>query len=260
MGFTRTRMNYPIYDPSTDGSLGFWVDFSDSTTIQDTTGGSISNGETMGQIVTKAGTARTFSQWGATGRPTWVTDVLNGLAMGRFQTQMLATTTVTGFTSLSGFSYMQVFVRGVNDGNITFCANMTDIATGFRDIGGFQTGGGSFGGFRINSDTFTNIGGNGIGTSPTILAASIDYANAKASLFQKGSRYVNAATYGTAGSTSATEPGAIGYGGIPQISGPAIGVASADTYIGESLAWFSALTPVQLYATHDYLRRKWRVG
>ena len=259
MGFTRRR--FPQYDPASDGSLTMWFDPSDSSKVLAVGGGAITNGATIGTVNTSGGTARAFTQWGANTRPTWDSTGINGLGAIRCNSQILTTTTVTGFASMSGLTILQVAKPSVSGGCVLGFSEI-DNATGLADIslvqmivnGSFQAGG-----RRTTSDAFAGVTGDSYGSSPFIEGAVFDYANAKLSIFQSGVKGLQQQAFQTAGTTGAGEPHYLSIGGFAQQSGSSA-ASLCNCWGGEVLVWATAMTADQLVAPFSYLRLKWKIA
>lgn len=258
----RHRRRYPVYTPVGDGSLTMWVDPSDSTKVLAVGGGAISNGATIGTVNTSAGTARAFTQWGANARPTWDSAGINGLGAVRCNSQILSTTTVTGFASMGGLTCLVVFkASSIVTGSCALSLTEIDSGSGFYDISLMQMRtGGSYeaGGRRLTSDAFVSAIGN---VTPTtfILGATFDYTNAALSIFESGVKGPQGRAFQTTGTTGAGEPHVISIGGVAQQTGTSV-FGLCNGWVGESLTWVGAVkTPDQLVAPFAYLRRKWGV-
>jgi hypothetical protein len=238
MGFTRRR--FPKYDPASDGSLTMWLDPSNSTKLLAVGGGAISNGATIGTWNTSGGTARAFTQWGSNARPTWDSTGINGLGAVRCNSQILSTTTITGFASMTSIAFIVACKRSAAGGaSIGF--TQIDGNTGQYDISlllAFIDSVYDFGGRRTTLESFQTISGN---TAPSIyiLGGVLDYTNAKGYLFESGVKGTQGAAFQTTGTTGAGEPHVISVGGFAQQTGN------------------SAMTPDDLVAPFAYMRLKW---
>lgn len=261
-----TKRRLPFgYDPSADSGLSLWFDPSDSSTnsLLDTGGTSISNGETIGTVKSKKGTARSFTQWGSNTRPTWDSTGINGIGAIRSNSQILTTqTALSDFASMSGLTAMCVVKINTSvGGSCAFSFTMVDTGTAKYDISMMQlraTSTYNIVGRRLGSDTLAGITGD---SAPTtyIVGGVFDYANAKFSIFQSGAQGLQDQTFQTAGTTSASEPSAISIGGFAQETGSSA-AGLCDAWIGECLVWLGTKTPTQLVDAHHYLRRKWGVS
>lgn len=256
------------YDPSTDTSLKLWLDPSDSTTLLDTGGLAITNGATIGTWSSKAGAARNFTQWGANGRPTWLSNGINGLGAAQFNNQLLTNQVKTDFTSMSSLTMVAVIKRVV-DGGTAWGFTELDISTGFSDISlaiiaalatYFAGGRRARGSVAGPGDHFQGLTGN---TAPTVSITTItfDYANAKARIYENGVESTIANPFQAAGTTDAGEPFAISVGGFAQQSGNSNG-GPCNCILGECMAWPDAVakTPDDLVQIEDYLCLKWGAG
>lgn len=274
MGFYK-RLPPLGYDPSTDSNLVMWLDPSDSSTssLLDTGGGSISDGETIGTYKSKAGTARNFTQWGSNDRPIWVANGINGLGVVHSNVQVLATSTsMSEFNSMSGMTVMGVHKvvvqRSASEGlDCIFSTTQIDSSDNIPRRAQYYLASRSdaknrVGGRRLTSQGFAYItstitpNANG-----SIVTGVLDWANALGTSYEGGVLDHRNVAFQTAGTTSASEPhyfsiGAIALaadaGGTPGSFGD-----SCNSYIGEILVWKSAMTPDQLVPAHHYLRRKW---
>jgi hypothetical protein len=267
---SRRRPPFPVYDPSTDSSLALWLDANDSSTnsLLDTTSTSISNGETIGTWKSKKGTARSFTQWGTNGRPTWDSTGINGLGAVRFATpQILATTTSMGdFASMSAITVMLVQKLGTfsSSSDCSFATMMFDNGTGKKDISQVYVTcrndgtGRKVGGRRARGDSFASIASGMTPTNPYILTGVWNYSSALITNHVNGVKDVVGQTFQTSGTTDAADPSAISVGAMAQETSTNAG-NPFDGWIGEVLVWLSAMTPDQLVPAHHYLRRKWGV-
>lgn len=262
MGFAHRR--FPKYDPATDAGITMWIDPSDSSKVLAVGGGAITNGATIGTINTSGGTARAFTQWGANTRPTWDSAGINGLGAVRTNSQIITTSTVTGFASMTSLAFI-VAIRRSAAGGAAVGFSEIDSGTGQADISLVQAFNDTvydFGGRRTTSDSFVTISGNSA-PSIYILGGVFDYSNAKASIFESGVKGVQGATFQTAGTTGAGEPHTISIGGFAQQTGNSAASLS-NCWVGESLWWAktsgSAMTADDLVPAFAYMRKKWGGG
>jgi hypothetical protein len=249
MGLTRRR--FPKYDPATDGTLTMWVDPSDSTKVLAVGGGAITNGATIGTINTSGGTARAFTQWGSNTRPTWESAGINGLGTVRFNSQIITTSTVTGFASMSGSTWLGV----IGKVGATGCAfSMSALDNSIVQLFNDNTYGG--GGRRLVLDSFQSQSGS---STPTnyILGIVFNYSAATISIFESGVKGIQGATFQSSG-TSEPSPQEISYGGFAQQSGSAAAGLN-NGRAGEVLVWNQALSADTLVGPFAYLRHKWGI-
>lgn len=261
---TFIKRRYPQYSPASDASLTLWLDPSDSTKLLNTGGGAIANGNTIGTWNTSGGAAaRAFTQWGTQSRPSWNSTGINGLGAVSSTAQILSTTTVTGFASMSGLTVLMIFKQTASvASSCAFSMTEIDNNTGQYDISLVQMrtqGNYEVGGRRTTSDAFVTVVGNAYPSSTQFIESAVfDYSNAKLSLFESGVKGLQQQTFQTAGTTGAGEPHVISIGGVAQQTGNSM-FANCNGLIGEILAWNTAKTPDQLVAPHSYLRRKWKI-
>lgn len=253
MGHTNRR--FPQYSPASDGALTMWLDPSDSSKLVAVGGGGITNGATIQSFATSGGTARSFTQWGANARPTWESAGINGLGCVRHSTQILTTSTVTGFATMTSLAVACVVSRVAAGG----CAMST--STGDNSLVQLfvdNTYGG--GGRRVNADTFQSQSGS---SAPTtyVLGISYDYSNAKITIVESGRWGVRSATFQASG--TADTPQEISIGGFAQQTGSSM-AGTSNGRTGESLWWAktagAAMTPDDLVPAMAYLCRKWGGG
>lgn len=258
----RSRARPYLYDPSTDAALILWMDSTDSSKILNTVGGAITDGATVGTWSNKTATARNFTQWGTNGRPVYRASGISGLAALEFSSTpgtVLTTATVTGFTSLSGLTVCGAFKKKSGNGS-WFAMDITDSNTGLRDVNELLVAPDSFLGVRINTDTFTGVGGDTtVALAEGVTTAAINYSAAKADLLQRGVEKVMQTAFGTSGTTSATEPAHLSIGAQTLQSASAINVPF-DGFLGEILVWPSYMTPDTMVPVYDYLCNKWGGG
>lgn len=258
----------PKWDPTNGVTTPtLWVDPSDSTTLLNTLGGAITNGATVGTCTSKDATGFVFQQLAAgIARPTWDSTGINGLGALRSNNQILSTTTNTGFTSLGGATFIAVnkYNSGVGGAAISF--TMVDPASTQPIISMVQVQNRDHylvGGRRVGTDAFASASGNAIPASNCYVVTGInDYANAQITLIESGVIGVRQQTFQTAGTTAGTEPTFISIaGGFAQKNGAVYAIGGPmDGWVGEILAWNSALTPDQLVGPHTYLRLKWGIN
>jgi hypothetical protein len=259
----RGHIRMPVfYDPAADATLIFRLDATDSSTILNTSGGAITNGATVGTWSTKAGVARSFTQWGSNGRPTYDATGISGLPALRFSTQLLTTqTTMATFASMSGLTVMLAAKKASGVSGIGVGFTMLDIGTGMRDIVLVQANLGTSyagGGRRARGNSFQSVVGN---VTPTVFVETLtfNFSGAKQSLHESGVEGPQGQTFQTAGTTDPADPYALSVGAFAQES--FIGAATfADGWLGEILMWLTAKSSDDLVEPHTYLRLKWGGG
>lgn len=256
----------PKWDPTGTTETAaptLWVDPSDSTTLLNTTGGAITNGATVGTCTSKDATHFAFTQWGTNGRPTWDSTGIHGLGSLRCNSQILTTTTTTGWTTLSGATFMLVCkYNSGGTGAAMLGFTMIDPGTGKADISMVQMRSAStyiVGGRRLGSDSIAfGLGDSIPADSVYVLTGIFDYSNAKLTVIQSGVMGIRQQTFQTSGTTAGTEPHYISIGGFAQESAHA--ASMCDGWAGEILGWNSALTPDQCVSPQTYLRLKWGIN
>jgi hypothetical protein len=257
------------YDPASDSELLIWLDATDTatTSLQNTVGGAITDGATVGQWSSKAGAARNFIQYAANPRPTWSATGFNGRSAVRFNSQLLAADVKTGFQSLTCIVIMAAAFKTATVGGVGTTFSFTvphDTGNADTQMAEVSNELWNTGGRRIQTDAFSGANGDSLGNNtPFVVCGLIEYTNAKVSLFQNGyERVLRTSATWSAGTTKALDPFGIGVGGFPQETAASNG-NPMNGYVGEVLvkAKTSGIyTPDDLFPMHDYICLKWGAG
>ncbi len=278
------------WDPavgSTDAAIpNQWLDASDTTTIDKAGPAPITNGATVLEWRTKAGTARKYRFTAANGTaPTWDSNVIGSLGGVKFvysgvgSGQILSADVLTGMRGLSGRTIMIAAKQNTYPIGQTAYAFTTTVThlTGSADgvqhgmyLAAFYTSGTR----RIQSDGGSlnvpyapdDTNGVAVANGQTIVETSAaDWANGANYIYNNGcipKQFHSAAT--TAGTTDgARDPYAMSVGAILQENGafgPNTSNGWMDGYLFEVLDWFTFMTPDQLVGPHDYLCNRWGSG
>lgn len=262
MGFSRTK--FPIWQPSND-LPDIWLDATQTGTgsLQDTGGGSISDGETIGKWISQGTDAYEFIQMGSTTRPTFQSSGINGISSVRSNAQCLAKTSLSGYNSMTAMTIITVQQISANTPSdaLSFGFNTphesADANSSLTYMGCCFTNR-FVGGRRLQLSLFQQATGETIAIdTPHIQTAVFDWANAKLSFHQNLKLRVRDQTFQTAGNTANLQPWAISIGGLPQETDNSV-LFKMNGLIGEVLCWKNrAFTPAELVGPHAYIARKW---
>jgi hypothetical protein len=258
------RRRLPQYDPSTDATLAIWCDARDSGTssIQNLSGNSPANGDTIKQWSSKAGTARKFQQSArADNRPTYDTSGINGKAAVRFAgavtPQILVADVVTGFQSMSGFTIAMVAKQNTDTG-ANNCAFGVTIGTGTSLILSECTAHYRVGGRRVLADSFQFAENKTLSAGQAYIQTGIfDFSAATLTLYEDGVRGILNQTFQASGTTAASDPASISLGARYE---SVLTQLAIDGWLGEFLIWAGAKTEDFLAGVHTYLRLGWLIG
>jgi hypothetical protein len=262
VGFSRSK--FPNWQPS-DDLPNIWLDATQTGTgsLQDTGGGSISDGETIGKWISQGSDAYEFVQMGSTTRPTFQSAGINGLSSVRSNAQCLAKTSVSGYTSMTGMTVIvvqQISATTPTDA-VSFGVNTPhEFADSNSSLVymGCCFGSRFVGGRRVQGSGFGQATGDSIAIdTPHIQTAVFNYSAAQISFNQNGKTRVLNQTFQTAGTTAALEPWAFSLGGLPQETDNSV-LFKMNGLMGEVLMWKNRVfTPAELVGPLAYIVRKW---
>jgi hypothetical protein len=273
----------PDWNPatgSTDAPIpDQWLDASDTSTLDKAGPLPITNGATVLEWRTKAGTARKYRLVGPNTAPTWDANVVGSLGGVKCNHQVLSADVLTGMRGLSARTFLCAFKQITNEVSATKGLGfvITEPHVSASADNPTNTLAASTGGFGGGT---RRIQGNAIVNSATLLAdnatvrpvadgqvfvvtGAINYAAGKQYYYANGVEAPQfAETIVSSGTTDAThDPFAMTVGGYLK-EGPTLNIADGlcIAYIFEILDWFSLLSADQLVAPHDYLCNKWGGG
>jgi hypothetical protein len=257
------RRQLPQYDPATDSGLEIWIDPTDTalSSIQAVGGGAITNGAAIGQVSSKKGHTRNWTQWGTNARNTWDSTGINGVAAMRCTgSSTLVNQVATGLTSLSGITVVYVAKRNVNGVALAFTT--LDGATGKNDVGLLQYPLATpydMRGRRVHTDTFQSYVAPEATPTAYVYGCTHDFASGTSTLYECGARMAVVTSILTTGTSEAAGPWAISLGGLAQETG-SNAVFLPDGWLGGILIWPRVLTANELVGPTHYLRRKYAIA
>jgi hypothetical protein len=177
---------------------------------------------TTGAIVTvydQSGAGLHITKSTASAQPAYVASGVNGRAVGRFvsaSSQELVTGAVAVLKNVAGGSQFVVAkLSATGAGTVKSPFSVSNNVLGTSRLGFFfDRAAGKFegGGRRLDADSFVAIVGGNVDTNWHVHSQFADYAGAKGYLFTDGTLAATVDPFQTAGSTSNTDSGAIGFG------------------------------------------------
>lgn len=266
MGFS-VRPSPPVYVPSSDATLDLWFDPSNTSTswIQNTSAGSITNGATVGQLTSHGLSALQLIQYGTAPRPTWAISGINGRGAIRSSSQILTALSISGHTSMAGYTLLVVTSRvselSSQDGAVSWTiphesgsANATLCFMAANSVRHVR-------GRRLQADTAIDTSGDTIPNgTPYILTGVWDWTNAAQKLYQDGVFRATAALPSGGGNTASVNPFAFSIGGFASEADSTLSASPSDCFVGEVFGWKRALTNDELIGPFSYLSLRWKIG
>jgi hypothetical protein len=256
------------YDPRSDSSLYLWADPTRTESIWgrvgNAPGGALVNtavdGNYLWQINNLYGVPNNFGYTGAgTGIPTWVRNGINGRPAAHYAAgscNPLTSDVSTGLGSLSGLTAVVVASYSAvteEAAILQVLKTAPSYRVWFGALGPAPSNGFEVYGRRLDGDSYSNpTGGTVVLNTPAIYVYSVDFVNAKFSLWVNNVAVINAVTFGTPGVTDATEETAVCLWGKFNTS-----AKNTQGYIGDTMLFKRAYSSGDADTVFKGLRYKW---
>jgi hypothetical protein len=252
-------VGFSEFDPRTIAGLGLWLrgDVAYTSISPDV---QATNGESVRRWPDLSGSGRHYDQAVSGNKPLFAMTGLNGLPALSYDGLDDFVAAVAGldlFRNVSGAT--NFCVAQATSGTVAATQNLSYVSTATASttrstIGRAATNTYSWGGRRLDADTFSSTTAGTTSASPFCIAGLWDYANARLTPYLNGAAQTPIDPFKTAGNTSDTDSATMSVGAN------GTGSSGFTGRIAEVLVWRRVLTTAERAAVHAYLGRRYGIA